>query len=85
MNRAEIMEQVTAIFRKVLRNNSIVLTDATTAADIRGWDSLTHLMLVSMIEEAFGTKFSIREVTEMKNVGELVDVLEQHKSGVDQA
>ena len=75
MNRAEILEKVNAIFRDVFDDESIVVTDETTAADIEDWDSLTHITLVSEIEEAFDYKFSMKDVLGMKNVGEMLDLL----------
>ena len=45
MNRSEVFEKVNEIFREVFEDDSIVVTDETTAADVAGWDSLTHLSL----------------------------------------
>ena len=75
MTRDEMMKKVTDIFHDVLDDESIVLNDSTTADDIEDWDSLSHITLISEIENAFGFKFSMKEVTGMKNVGEMLDVL----------
>ncbi len=79
MNRNEILDKVTQIFHDVFDDDSIVLTDETTAKDIDDWDSLTHITLISEIEEAFNMKFSMKDVLGMKNVGEMLDILEQHQ------
>ena len=76
MSRAEIQEKVTEIFRDVFDDESIVLTDETTAADIEDWDSLTHITLISEIEDAFNFSFSMKDVLGMKNVGEMLTILE---------
>ena len=78
MTREEILEKATAIFRDVFDDESIVLTEETTAADIEDWDSLMHITLVNEIEEAFGYKFGMKEVLGMKNVGEMCDILEKN-------
>ena len=78
MTRQEILEKATEIFRDVFDDDSIVLTEETTAADIEDWDSLMHITLINEIEEAFGYKFGMKEVLGMKNVGEMCDILEQH-------
>ena len=71
MNRNEIMKKITEIFHDVFDDESIVLSDSTTADDIEDWDSLSHITLISEIEDAFGIKFSMKDVTDVKNVGEM--------------
>ena len=78
MTREEILEKATEIFRDVFDDDSIVLTEETTAADIEDWDSLMHITLINEIEEAFGYKFGMKEVLGMKNVGEMCDILEKN-------
>lgn len=73
MERSEIMTQVQEIFRTVLKNESVVLSDETTAEDVPGWDSLTHVELIATIEKHFGIRFSIREMLSWKTVGKMVD------------
>ena len=77
MTRNEILEKVTAIFRDVFDDDTIEIGEETTAADIEDWDSLTHITLVSEIEDAFDFKFSMKDVLGMKNVGEMLDILEK--------
>ena len=73
MERTEIMSQVQEIFRTVLKNEAVVLTDEMTAEDVPGWDSLTHVVLISEIEKHFDIRFSIREMLSWKTVGKMVD------------
>ncbi len=77
MSRAEVLKKVTEIFWEVFDDESIVLTDETTASDIEDWDSLTHITLISEIEDAFDMKFTMKQVLGMKNVGEMLDLLEK--------
>ena len=77
MERIEIMSQVETIFRTVLNNESIVLTDDTTAEDVPGWDSLTHVVLISEIEKHFGIRFAIREMLSWKTVGKMIDCIQK--------
>jgi acyl carrier protein len=65
MERNEIMEKVTSVFRDVFDNEELVITDSTTAADIEDWDSLTHITLISAIEDELGYKFDDGELTEV--------------------
>lgn len=73
MEKNEILAKVQTIFRDVLDNEEIILTDETTANDIEEWDSLSHIQLIVAIEKAFGVKFTSLEIMKWKNVGEMLD------------
>jgi acyl carrier protein len=73
MNKAEILQQVNAVFIDVLDNDKIVLKNETTASDVDEWDSLNHIQLVVAIEKQFKIRFASREIQSWKNVGEMVD------------
>ena len=75
MTREEVFETVNGIFRDVFEDDTIVVTDETTAADIEDWDSYEHINLINAIEKAFSMKFTMGQVVSMKNVGEMVDIL----------
>ena len=77
MSREEILERVNEIFWDVFDDESIVVTEETTAADIEDWDSLTHITLISEIEDEFGFTFAMKDVLGMKNVGEMLDIIEE--------
>jgi acyl carrier protein len=71
--RGEILETVNAVFRDVLDNEQIVVTDETTAAAVPEWDSLSHIQLVVAVEKRFGIRFSSREIQNWSNIGEMID------------
>lgn len=75
MERTELQERLTAIFRDVMDNEDITLTDETTSDDIEEWDSLSHIQLVAAIEKELGVKITSREVRGWENVGEMTDAL----------
>ncbi|MCR5238286.1 MAG: acyl carrier protein [Lachnospiraceae bacterium] len=75
MDRDDVMEKVTEIAREIFDVDELVLDDETIAADVDGWDSLTHLSLMNEIENEFEIKFEMKEVQGLENVGELVDVI----------
>lgn len=75
MQREELLLQIQEIFRDVLDDEEIVLEPATTADDVEGWDSLTHIQLIVAIEKHFKIKFTSKEILSWKNIGELVDCL----------
>lgn len=71
MSREEIYERLKLVFRDVFETE-IALTDETTAADVAGWDSLTHISLLSAVEDEFEIEFDMKAVQSMKNVGDMV-------------
>lgn len=76
MSREEIFEELTEVFRDVFDDESITINDATTADDIDDWDSLEHINLVAAVEQQFGVKFNMGQILTLKNVGEMVDLIE---------
>jgi acyl carrier protein len=78
---SDIQDTLNAVFRDVFDNESIVVTDATTAKDIDGWDSLNHVNLIVAVEKAFKIKLSTREATTLANVGELRRLIEKKRAG----
>lgn len=76
MTREEIVSKLTAIFHEVFNDNAIVLKDEMTASDVDSWDSLTHMLMITKVEEDFGIKFKLRELNKLKQVGDLISVIE---------
>lgn len=75
MNKDQIFEKLTTIFQDIFDDEEITIGEKTTAADIEDWDSLTHIMLLSAVEDEFGIKFDMKAVQGLKNVGEMVDLI----------
>ena len=75
MTHAEVLDALTNVFRDVFDDNSIVINDQTTANDIEDWDSLEHINLIEAVEKEFNMRFQMREVSGMKNVGEMVKII----------
>ena len=76
MQRKEIIEKLTPIFREVYKDSSIELRDDMTAADVENWDSLTHMLMITKVEENFGIKFKLKELNRLKKVGDLINIVE---------
>lgn len=76
MSREEILAKVNDIFHDVFDDDSIVVVEETTADDVEDWDSLMHITLISEVESEFGFKFQMKDVVGMKNVGEMLDIIQ---------
>lgn len=77
MSRAEILKIVNEIFRTVFEDNSLIITEKTYSADIEDWDSLAQITLVTTVEDSFEIQFLMEDVMKMKNVGDMLDVIER--------
>ncbi len=75
MDKEKIKARLNEVFQDVFDDGSIEISESTTADDIDGWDSLEHITLISAVEKAFKMRFTMKEVSGMKNVGEMMDIL----------
>ena len=73
----DIYERLNRVFREVFDDDTITVNASTTAADIDDWDSLTHIQLIAAVEDEFGVKFSMKQVSSMKNVGEMGEIISE--------
>lgn len=76
MTRDQIYAALTEVFHDVFDDDSIVLSDAMTAADVPDWDSQNHINLILAAENRFGIRFRTAELDSLKNVGEFVALIE---------
>ena len=75
MTKEELLSKLTSIFRDIMDDEEINLTDTTTADDIEDWDSLTNIQLIVAIEKEFGIRIKSGQIQSWSNVGEMVDDL----------
>ena len=61
MTREEVFERLNKVFREILDDDTIELTDETVADDVDGWDSFEHINLVVGVEEEFNMKIPIEK------------------------
>lgn len=77
MERNVIIEKLTPIFKEVFSELNLELRDEMTANDVENWDSLTHMLMITKVEEEFGVKFKLKELNKLKQVGDIVSLLEE--------
>ena len=75
MERDKVMPRLTEVFRDIFDDSKLVINDSTTSNDIDEWDSIEHINLVGAVEQEFSMRFKMKEVSGMKNVGEMVDII----------
>jgi acyl carrier protein len=75
MNTEQIYLEIREIIADVLDQPDIQITADTAADDVEGWDSFNHINIVVAVEAHFGIKFHTAEIEEVRNVGELVELI----------
>jgi acyl carrier protein len=77
MNTYQIYQKLNTIFSYIF-NRDIQLKFNTIAPDVEGWDSLTHMIIISEIEDAFQIRFTMEEILNMRNVADMVTLIEKY-------
>ena len=71
-----VYAKLNVIFRDLFDDDSIVVTPQTTANDSEDWDSLEHITLIATVERTFKMKFKMGEISSMKNVGQMANIIQ---------
>ena len=77
MTDTPIFERLTLLLRDVFDNDELVAAPDLTARDVAGWDSLGNVRLFIEVEREFSLRFSATEISSLKNVGQLADIIER--------
>jgi acyl carrier protein len=76
MQRDEIYAKLTGILRDVFDDDSVVARPDLTADQVAGWDSFAHLRVIFSVEKAFGVNFAASQISSLKNVGQLAELID---------
>jgi acyl carrier protein len=74
------LEKINGIFCTVFDNEELDVGPETTANDVDGWDSISHVNLILAVELGFKVRFTPDEIMGFRNVGDLVKALEAKKA-----
>jgi acyl carrier protein len=75
MEASDIYARLEKVFRDVFDDETIAIRPELTADQVEDWDSLNNIRLILSIEKSFGIKFSAAQTANLKNVGELVELV----------
>lgn len=75
----DTLKTIEAILRDIFDDDTLQINETTTADDIEDWDSLAQIRIASEVEAAFSVKFSFAELQQMKNVGDMIHLIEEKK------
>jgi acyl carrier protein len=80
LTHEDILQRVTELVRELAEDETVVLSDSTTAQDVEWWDSLLHVRLFLAIESEYGLRFETREITQPSSVGEMVELIRKRSN-----
>lgn len=75
MIETPVWDEVVRIIRETFGDETLQVGRDTTASDVAGWDSVSHIELLVALEQTFRVKFYTGEIAGLKNVGELADAI----------
>lgn len=79
MHPDEILRQTARIIRDTLECGPVPISRETQAMHVRGWDSLSHTMILMQLEDGFGVRLPMERVLRLGTVGELADLIAELK------
>ena len=76
MEKNAIVEKTLIIIRQVLKNEKIEWDGELTAEEINGWDSLSHMIIITELENEFKIKFKLKELNKLDNLDSIITLIQ---------
>jgi len=73
---SDILNKLQPIFQDIFEDDELLITAESNADTVEDWDSLAHIILIFAIEQEFEIKFALGELEAMKNVGDMVELMQ---------
>jgi acyl carrier protein len=73
MSKDEILSKINEIFRDIFNDETLQITEQSSAKDIDEWDSLNNIQIVIAVEKKFKVRFKAADIRNWNNVGEMCD------------
>lgn len=81
MAENDVVARMNKVFQEVFDNPEIEIFDEMTASDVVGWDSFSHINLITSIEIEFDLEFTQQEAFGFRTVGELKEAILKKNAG----
>ena len=75
MDKNVVLQEINKVCKRVFRDESLTVTEATAAKDVDGWDSISNLFLIDELEKTFNIKFELDDILNAQNIGDLATVI----------
>ncbi|HSH66092.1 MAG TPA: acyl carrier protein [Bacteroidia bacterium] len=77
MIQTDNQTKLNQVFKRVFDDENLKIENWMTAKDVDGWDSMSHLQLIVSVEKEFNIKITGAEVMRLKNIGDLLELVNQ--------
>lgn len=84
MTREDLLATVTKILQDIFDDDELEVTEATCSDDVEDWDSLEQINILVAIQDEFGIQFSLDDVSDLKDVGDTLDLIEKKLAEKDE-
>lgn len=84
MTRKELLEAVAEILRDIFDDDTLEVTESTCSDDVEDWDSLEQINILVAIQDRFDIQFSLDDVSDLKDVGDTIDLIEKKLAEKDE-
>ncbi len=71
------MDKVNNILKNMFKVDAEKLTDDIKMKDLDRWDSLSHMELITSLEEGLNIQFSMEEIMKMTSIGKIKEVVKK--------
>lgn len=71
----KVLAELQAIFQEALEEPDLSVTRESNAMNTPNWDSLSHISIIEMVSHHFKVKFALAELQDLKDVGDLVNLV----------
>jgi len=76
MTRSDIIEKLTPIVREMLQDETLIVQDDMSPANVATWTSMSFMMMLKEIENQFGIEFKMMEILRLQNMGAIISAIE---------
>jgi len=72
----DCIKKLTEIVSEIVGHNNFKLEPDMQAADVEGWDSLSHVQIIHACETSLGVRFTLEEISNLNTVGDLLSLMQ---------
>ena len=76
MTREEIITKLTPIVREMLQDETLIINEDMSPANVASWTSMSFMMMLKEIENQFSIEFKMMEILRLQNMGAIIAAIE---------
>jgi len=76
MEKDAIIKKAQTIISRILKNEKFEWKGELTAEEINGWDSLSHMIIITELENEFKIKFKLKELNKLDNLDSIITLIQ---------